>query len=112
MAITRAQILDLGFQPAKRQKGLGSKKYDTLIYKINNTDYLYLGYHSFRGNIDFKTLWKSFEDDNGERISYPVEKLGLITLTNLKEYIEACNRTSELKDKLKQELLEDNGSNN
>jgi len=110
MAITRQQVLDLDFIPTKRQKGLGSRKYDTLMYKINDTDYLYLGYHAFRGNVDFKTLWKSIEID-GERISYPIDNIGNITYTSLKEYIDALKRMELAKIELAIQLKEDGRSN-
>ena len=94
MAITRQQILDLGFVPTKRKKGLGTRKYDTLMYKIDDNDYLYLGYNDFRGNIEFKTLWKSLTTEEG-RISYPIKSLGELTYNSLKEYIEATLRNYE-----------------
>lgn len=104
MAITRAQILDLGFKPAKKKKGLGTRKFDTLMYKINDNDYLYIGYNDFRGNIDFKTLWKSILTEEEGRISYPVNSIGLITYTSLKEYIDNTLRTEDLKEHLKLQL--------
>lgn len=106
MAITRQQILDIGFKPAKKKKGLGNRKFDTLMYKLNENDYLYIGYNDFRGNIDFKTLWKSILTEEEGRISYPVNSIGLITYTSLKEYIESTLNTQLLKDKLKKQLEE------
>lgn len=105
MAVTRQQILEVGFKPTKRQKGLGTRQYDTLMYKINDEDYLYLGYNDFRGNIDFKILWKSINTELG-RISYPIQSIGNLTLTSLKEYIKKAELAAELKDKLKMEHAE------
>ena len=95
MSITRQQLLDIGFTPAKRKRGLGTRKYDTLIYKINDSDYLYLGYNDFKGNIDYKRLWKSIITEEG-RISYPVSPLSELTFTGLKEYIENIHELYEL----------------
>lgn len=106
MAITRLQILDLGFKPAKKRRGLSTRKYDTFIYKLNDNDYLYLGYNDFRGNVDFKTLWKSILTEEEGRISYPIQKLGDLTFNSLKEYIESHHRMDELKNKLKEQLTD------
>lgn len=106
MAITRAQILEMGFIPAKRQKGLGTRKYDTLMYKINDTDYLYLGYHAFRGNVDYKTLWKSAEIE-GDRVSYPIDSIGNISYNSLKDYIDGLKRLELHKAELAIQLEED-----
>lgn len=112
MAITREQILELGFKPAKKKKGLGNRKYDSLVYKLTKDDYLYLGYNDFRGNVDFKTLWKSILTEEEGRLSYPIETIGLLSYTRLKEYIENTLRMYELKDKLKEQLLEESGESN
>lgn len=104
MSITRQQLIDLGFKPAKKQRGLSTRKYDTLMYKLNKDDYIYLGYNDFRGNIDFKTLWKSIVTEEEGRISYPIQSLGTLTYTNLKEYINTAERTAELKEILKNQL--------
>lgn len=103
MSITRQQLLDIGFKPAKKRKGLGTRKFDTLMYKLNGDDYLYLGYNDFRGNVDFKTLWKSILTEEEGRISYPVKSIGLLTFTNLKEYIDNIKNMEELKVKLIEE---------
>lgn len=105
MAITRAQIIELGFKPAKKRKGLGTRKFDTLMYKLTEDDYLYLGYNDFRGNVDFKILWKSILTEDEGRISYPVNSLGALSFTRLKEYIESCERMIVLKEVLKDQLI-------
>lgn len=88
MSITRQQLLSLGFVPTKRKKGLGNRKYDTLMFKLNEDDYLYLGYNDFRGNVEFKTLWKSIITEEDGRVSYPIDSLGSLTYNSLKEYID------------------------
>lgn len=98
MAITRAQLINIGFKPAKKQRGLGTRKYDTLIYKINDDDYLYLGYNDFRGRVDFKSLWKSIKTKHMGRISYPVTSIGELTYKGLLSYIEEFKRVSALKE--------------
>lgn len=97
MAITRQQILEFGFKATKRRKGLGTRKYDTLMYKLSDDDYLYLGYNDFRGNTDYKTLWKSIKTEEG-RVSYPVKTIGSLTLTALKEYVDSAKELYKLKE--------------
>lgn len=104
MALTRAHLIELGFKPAKKQRGLSTRKYDTLMYKLNDNDYIYLGYNDFRGNIDFKTLWKSIMTEEEGRISYPIQSLGTLTYTGLKEYIEQAKEMTRLKEVLKDQL--------
>lgn len=87
MATTQAQLMDLGFKPAKKESPY-KKKYDTLVCPLNKTDYLYLGYNSLTREINNKIIWKSFLDETGERITYPALKLGETSFTGLKEYIE------------------------
>lgn len=77
------------------------------MYKLTEDDYLYLGYNDFRGNIDFKHLWKSILTEDEGRISYPIKSIGLITYNSLKEYIEQSLNTAKLKDKLKIQLEEE-----
>jgi len=90
MSITREQIIDLGFKPDKKKSPF-SKQYDTLIYSINKTDYLYFGYNHITKNIDFKRMWKSCVDDEGNRITYQVAHTGDISFSNLKEFITKLN---------------------
>lgn len=100
MAITRQQILEVGFKPTKKKKGLGTRKYDTLMYKLSDNDYLYLGYNDFRGNTDFKTLWKSILTEEG-RISYPIKTIGMLSLNALKEYINSAEELYKIKEESK-----------
>ena len=92
MALTTGQMISLGFKPSKRSS-LYDKKYDTLVYPLNNTDYLYIGYNEFTKRVNNKILWKSFKQvDTGERITYPVTHLGDTGFTELKDYLEYSKR--------------------
>lgn len=94
MAVTRKQLLSIGFVPSKRSKALNrDDKYDTLIYKINSTDYLFTGYSNFTKKTDFKRLWKTIFNE-GSYITYPVDKMGELTLNKVLEYIEYCKERS------------------
>lgn len=98
MAITREQLLDIGFKPSKMAKGMTGRKYDSLIYRLNKTDYVYLGYNKFTKKIDFKRMWKCFKEmDSGEIITIPVEKIGELSYENVKDYIRYCERIADLK---------------
>lgn len=103
MAITIEQLKNLGFKPSVRGRGgLGKlKKYDSLIYPINDTDFLYTGYNPYKKQINYKTIWKSFKDEDGNRITYQVINLGDTGLLELKEYIlrsEALYNIKQPKD--------------
>lgn len=88
MAITIQQMISLGFKPSKRSS-LYQRKYDTLIYPLNDTDFIYVGYNEYAKSINNKVLWKSFKQvDSGERITYPIVHLGDITFSGLKSFIE------------------------
>ena len=88
MSITINQLKDLGFKPFKK-KSPYSKSYDTLIYKLNNTDYLYLGYSTFKREVNNKLIWKSFvQPESKERIAYVVTKLGDTGYGEMKEFLE------------------------
>lgn len=101
MSITKEQMIDLGFKPAKMAKGLTNRKYDTLIYPLNKTDYIYTGYNRFTKEIDFKRLWKCFKDpESEETITYPIEKIGVLSYEIVKEYLEHAVRTAEVKKEI------------
>lgn len=87
MSITREQIVSLGFKPAKK-KSPYLRKYDTLIYRLNDKDYLYLGYNQITKGIDFKRLWKSCVDMDGNRVTFQISHLGETSFRELKEYID------------------------
>lgn len=96
MALTNVQLLSLGFKPSIRGRGgLGkTKRHDSLVLPINDTDFLYTGYNPFKKEINYKTIWKSFKNYEGERISYQVINLSETGLGELKEYIERTKRIS------------------
>lgn len=89
MALTNDQMLSLGFKPSVRGRGgIGkTKKYDSLVLPINETDFLYTGFNPFKDQINYKTIWKSFKDINGNRITYQVINLADTGYTELKDYI-------------------------
>ena len=90
MAITKEQLVSLGFKPSKRGGGFSKyKKYDTLLYPINDTDFLYIGYNQFNREINNKVIWKSFKGDEG-RITYPVISLGDTGYGELRDFIKRC----------------------
>lgn len=89
MALTLLQLKDLGFKPSVRGRGgLGrTKKYDSLILPINETDFLYTGFNPYKNQVNYKTIWKSFKDLNGNRITYQVINLSDTGFSQLKDYI-------------------------
>lgn len=88
MSITREQIVDIGFKPTKKKSPF-SKKYDTLVYRLNDTDYLYLGYNSILKSLDYKRIWKSCVDKDGNRLSFQIAHIGETSFSELKDYIKA-----------------------
>lgn len=101
MALTIGQIKDLGFKPAKRGGGLSKhRKYDTLVYTLNKTDFLYIGYNQYSKSINNKTIWKSFKHpETNDRITYKVIDIGDTSYTELKDYLDRCDiREIQLKD--------------
>jgi len=95
MAITKETLVSLGFKPSKRGGGLAKhKKYDTLIYPINSTDFLYIGYNQFKREVNNKVIWKSFKAEEG-RITYPVISLGDTGYSELKDFITRCHNTQK-----------------
>lgn len=109
MAITKEQLIELGFQPSKLAKGTNkNRKYDTLVFPINSTDYLFTGFNNVNGKIDFKRIWKSFNSPDG-RITYPVSHTGELSFTALKEYIQSTLDIENMKVELEydKEIEED-----
>lgn len=86
MSITREQIIDLGFSPTKKKSPFAIK-YDTLILKLNSTDYLYTGYSQVTKGINYKKIWKSCIVDGG-RVDYQIANIGETSFTELKNYIK------------------------
>lgn len=104
MAITTAQMISIGFKPSKRST-IYERKFDTLIYPINDTDFIYIGFNPYTKRVNNKVLWKSFKGPDG-RITYPVAHLGDISFTGLKEFIEKCKAIIPFYER---ETLESNG---
>ena len=101
MAVTKAQLESLGFKPAKKAKSLSTRKYDTLIYPLNKTDYIYTGYNSFSKNVDFKRLWKTFYDpETKETYTYPIDKIGELSYSSVKEIIDSAIKQAKLKEEV------------
>lgn len=104
MAITLQQLESLGFLPSKRSS-LYNKKYDTLVFPINNSDFLYLGYNEYSKTVSNKIIWKSFKDiETGERITYPVIHLRDTTFGNVKDYINRTERMELFKEETQSQL--------
>ena len=99
MAITREQLIDIGFKPTKKAKILSNRKYDTLIYPLNKTDYIYTGYNNFNKNVDFKRLWKTFYDpETNETYTYPIDKIGELSLSIVKDIIRNAEQQAKIKE--------------
>lgn len=88
MALTLSQVTSIGFKPCKKQSPF-AKKYDTLIFPINKTDYLYIGYNPVIKEMNFKKIWKSFVDNDGHRMTYQITTLGETGFRELKNYVTA-----------------------
>lgn len=87
MSITLIQLKELGFKPAKKSSPF-RRSYDTLIFKLNDTDYLYLGYDEYRREINKKIIWKSFvEPESSKRIAYMITKIGDTGYSEMKEFL-------------------------
>lgn len=96
MAITRQQLEDLGFKKIKR-KHLNNHHY-TLIYPFNETDYLFSGYDKVTKKANFKILWVSRKlQGTTERVTYPLDKIGELSYTKVKNYIQDLQRLEEVK---------------
>lgn len=108
MAVTRDQLIDIGFKPTKKSKVLSNRKYDTLIYPLNKTDYIYTGYNNFNKNIDFKRLWKTFYDpESEETYTYPIDKMGELSLTIVKDIIKQAEQQSKVKEEYYQSKVKE-----
>ena len=98
MALTNTQLLSLGFKPSVRGRGGLSKvkKYDSLVLPLNDSDFLYTGYNPYKNQVNYKTIWKSFKDSEGNRITYQVINLADTGFGELKEYIYRTIRNQML----------------
>ena len=95
MAITRQQLENLGFKKILR-KHLNSQHW-TLLYPINETDYLFSGYDKVTKKANFKILWVSKKITPSERVTYPLASMGDLGYFGLKEFIENLHKQEKLK---------------
>lgn len=95
MAVTRIQLESLGFKKIRRKQF--NQYHYTLIYPINEKDYLFTGYDKVTKKSNFKILWCSIVPFGTERITYPIEKLGELSFTNVKRFLEDLERLEKLK---------------
>lgn len=97
MALTNEQLLSLGFKPSVRGRGglAKYKKYDSLVLPLNETDFLYTGYNPFKKQINYKSIWKSFKDSEGNRVTYCVVNIADTGYFELKNYIKNTIATQE-----------------
>lgn len=97
MALTIKQLESLGFKPTKKESPF-KRKFDTLIYPLNETDYLYLGYNEFRKEINNKLVWKSFvEPGTKNRIAYVVTNIGSTGFTEMKTFLKRAKDNANYK---------------
>lgn len=97
MALTLVQLQDLGFKPIKKSSPF-RKKYDTLIYPLNDSDYLYVGYNEYKKEVNNKIIWKSFiEPDSGKRIAYIITQLGTTGYTEMKDFLKRAKANANYK---------------
>lgn len=97
MALTITQLKDLGFKPTKKSSPF-AKKYDTLIYPLNETDYLYIGFDHFKKRVNNKVIWKSFiEPDSKSRIAYQLTEIGTTGYTEMKSFLERAKINANYK---------------
>lgn len=97
MALTITQLKDLGFKPTKKSSPF-AKKYDTLIYSLNSTDYLYIGFDHFKKRINNKVIWKSFvEPETKNRIAYQITQIGETGFSEMKAFLERAKMNANYK---------------
>lgn len=81
MGLTKESLKNLGFKPEQR-KSIFQVRYRALVYRLNETDYLYLPKNS-------QTVFKSFIDPiDNNRYAIPVIKLNDTGLLTMKDYLE------------------------
>ena len=80
MGLTKESLKNLGFKPEQR-KSVFQVRYKALVYRLSDTDYLYIPKHS-------QTIFKSFiEPSDNKRYATPVIKLNDTGLLQMKEYL-------------------------
>lgn len=90
MALTRDQLISLGFRPSKKKTGF-AKSYHTLIYRVNKTDYLYV-------NKNGSMVWMCFKDLEGQRINYQVINIGATGFSEMRDYIQRIVSNFQMKE--------------
>jgi hypothetical protein len=81
MGLTKESLRDLGFKPEQR-KSVFQVRYKALVYRLSETDYLYIPKNS-------QTVFKSFiEPTDNKRYATPVIKLNETGLIRMKEYLD------------------------
>lgn len=101
MSITREQLMDLGFKPAKVSKGLGRRKYDSLIYRLNDTDYIFTGYLKWNKKVDFKKMWKTyFDPETKQTVTYPIDRMGVLNYSMVKDFLATAVAQAKLKEEV------------
>ncbi len=81
MGLTKESLKNLGFKPEQR-KSIFNVRYKALVYRLSDTDYLYLPKNS-------QTVFKSFKDSSDNmRYSVAVIKLNDTGLLEMKEYLD------------------------
>lgn len=96
MSLTIEQLKDLGFKDSRKSTGF-SRKFNTLIYPLNKTDYLYFGFDYSRKEINKKIVWKSFVNIDGERISYIITNLSNTGYNEMKAFLKREHMNSNYK---------------
>lgn len=103
MSLTLIQLKSLGFKPAKKESPY-KVKYDTLIYPLNETDYLFLGYNDMRKEVNNKLVWKSFIESNSKnRIAYVITNIGSTGYNEMKSFLKREKTNSNYKPSKEEE---------
>lgn len=89
MSLTREQLVSLGFRPGKKKTGF-ARQYDTLIFPLNKSDYLYINKN---GNM----VWMCFTDLENRRINYQVINIGITGFHEMSEYLQRTIRNYQNK---------------
>lgn len=90
MSLTRDQLISLGFKPGKKKTGF-ARQYDTLVFPLNKSDYLYINKN---GNM----VWMCFTDLHKHRINYQVINIGITGYHEMAEYLQRTIRNYQHKE--------------
>ena len=80
MSLTKEQLVSLGFVPGKKKTGF-ARQYDTLVFPLSKTDYLYI-------NKNGSYVWMCFVDMESRRINYQVVNIGITGFHEMKTYLK------------------------